>query len=224
MSALSVSEAVATRRSIRAFLDQPVDEAILRRVLEKARMAPSSTNLQPWRGVILAGRPLADLSAALLAADPASQPEYPLSAPETPAHFIARREAIMAERMDALGIAREDKEGRAAYNRKNYEFFGAPACLFTFVPRVLSPAHWASTALWLQTVMLLLVEEGLGSCPQESLAHFPLPIKQVCGIDDGEYFFWCGLAIGWPDPAAPVNRYARPRVPLEESVSFRGFA
>ncbi|MFM5885831.1 MAG: nitroreductase family protein [Novosphingobium sp.] len=45
--AKTVSEAVASRRSIRAYLDQPVDPAVLRRVMEKAQAAPSGGNTQP---------------------------------------------------------------------------------------------------------------------------------------------------------------------------------
>lgn len=219
---MNVTEAVTARRSIRAFLDRPVPRDMLERVLDKARMAPSSYNFQPWQAVVLAGQPLAELSAVLKAAPADTPSEYPLLSADTPAHFFERREAIMAERMDALGIAREDKAGREAYQRKNLEFFGAPACLFAFVPRGLGPGNWASAGLWLQTVMLLLVEEGLGSCPQESLSHYPLLVKQACAIDDADYFLWCGLAIGWPDPEAPVNAYRRPRVPLSEQARFIG--
>jgi nitroreductase len=38
-----------TRRSVRAFTDEPVDRATLERVIEAATTAPSSTNRQPWR-------------------------------------------------------------------------------------------------------------------------------------------------------------------------------
>lgn len=220
---MNVSDAVANRRSIRVFEDRPVDLALLRKVLEKAQMAPSSMNLQPWHAVVLTAEPLAALSAAMKASKPQKPAEYEMVAKETPAQYLARREAIMGPRMESLGIARDDMAGRNAYGLKNYEFFGAPACLFTFVPRALSANNWASVGLWYQTVMLLLVEAGLASCPQESLAFYASLVKQACGVDDGEYLFWCGMAIGWPDMSAPVNNYARPRVSLDESVKFIGF-
>lgn len=220
---MNVSQAVASRRSTRQFLDRPVDESLLRRVLEKAQMAPSSMNFQPWFAVVLAGEPLAALSREMLASGPQEPPEYPLMLPETPQRFIDRREAIMGPRMDSLGIDRADMAGRAAYQRRNFEFFGAPACLFAFVPRQLAPANWASVGLWYQTVMLLLVEEGLASCPQEFLSLYSPQVKAACEVDDAEFLLWCGLSIGWPDRDAPVNNYPRPRVPLDESVRFKGF-
>lgn len=220
---MNVSEAVAARRSTRQFLDKPVGLDLLRKVLAKAQMAPSSMNFQPWRAVVLTGEPLAALSRQMLANSPQEPAEYPLMTPETLQFYIDRREAIMGPRMDSLGIARDDMAARAAYQRRNFEYFGAPACLFAFVPRALAPANWASIGLWFQTVMLLLVEEGLASCPQEFMSYYARLVKAACDIDDGEYLLWCGLSIGWPDKDAPVNNYHRPRVPLDESVTFKGF-
>ncbi|MES2781192.1 MAG: nitroreductase family protein, partial [Pseudomonadota bacterium] len=64
---MNVTEAVASRRSIRQFLDKPVDKAILERVLAKAQRSPSGGNTQPWNAVILTGQPLADLTAKIKA-------------------------------------------------------------------------------------------------------------------------------------------------------------
>ena len=62
---MNVTEAVASRRSVRQFLDKPVDQAILERVLAKAQRAPSGGNTQPWNAVVLTGAPLADLTRLL---------------------------------------------------------------------------------------------------------------------------------------------------------------
>ena len=219
---MNVAEAVATRRSIRAFENRPVPRAMIEAVLEKAQMAPSSLNLQPWHAVVLSGAPLAALSAAMKGA--AGQGgDYASSSLNAPAHLLARRDAIMAARFNALGIDRSDTAARAAFQRRNLEFFGAPVCLFTFIPRVLTPTNQGSAGLWLQSVMLLAVEAGLGTCPQESLGDYGALVKAACGVDDAEYRLWCGLAIGWPDMSAPVNNYPRARAGLAESAHFIGF-
>ena len=77
--------------------------------------------------------------------------------------------------------------------------------------------------MWLQTVMLLLREEGLGSCPQEYLWAYARLIKKFLGVDDETHIFFCGLAIGYRNPDAPVNNFPRARVPLDEQVRFLGF-
>ncbi len=46
-------EAIRTRRSVRKFLDRPVEPEKLQAVLEAARMAPSWANMQCWRFVVV---------------------------------------------------------------------------------------------------------------------------------------------------------------------------
>jgi nitroreductase len=50
---LSVKEAIEQRRSIRQFKDTPVSDEFITQLLEAARQAPSSTNLQPWYFVVV---------------------------------------------------------------------------------------------------------------------------------------------------------------------------
>ncbi|MFN7170637.1 MAG: nitroreductase family protein [Candidatus Omnitrophota bacterium] len=46
-------EAIRRRRSIRSYLDKPVEEEKLKKVLEAGRLAPSAKNLQEWRYIIV---------------------------------------------------------------------------------------------------------------------------------------------------------------------------
>ena len=55
---MNVTEAVQTRRSVRAFTDQPVERETLTRILEKAQRSPSGGNTQPWHGIVLTGEPM----------------------------------------------------------------------------------------------------------------------------------------------------------------------
>ena len=220
---MTIADAVAGRRSIRAFLDQPVDEAVLRRVFATAQLAPSGYNFQPWEGVVVAGEELRALSAAMQGAEPQSPSEYQLVPKDLPELYKDRRDAIVQRRFAAAGIPRNDEAGRAALQARNFEFFGAPAALFTFIPRVMGPPQWSDVGMWLQSVMLLLEGEGLGSVPQESLYVHARLIKATLGISDASHVFFCGLAIGHPDRAAPINQYERPRAPLDEVVRFTGF-
>jgi len=84
---MNVSDAVASRRSIRAFLDQPVDRAVLTRVLERAQRSPSGGNTQPWNAVLLTGAPLQTLLGKVADVIPqglaAYSPEYNIYPPIT---------------------------------------------------------------------------------------------------------------------------------------------
>lgn len=50
---MDIHEAIATRRSVRAYQDKAIPEDVLERVLEAARRAPSARNLQPWRLLVV---------------------------------------------------------------------------------------------------------------------------------------------------------------------------
>jgi nitroreductase len=50
---MDVSEAIRKRRSIRKFKLDPIPEEKIRLLLESARLAPSGTNTQPWRFIVI---------------------------------------------------------------------------------------------------------------------------------------------------------------------------
>ena len=220
---MDVSAAVAARRSIHSFLDLPVPGELLRTVLEKARAAPSGGNLQPWHTTVLTGRALVrlkqEMQAALLAPPGSESPEYRIYPENLPDPWRARRGANGEALYGSLGITRDDKAGRLGQLARHFSFFDAPAGLFVHMPRLMGPPQWADLGLWLQTVMLLLVEAGLGSCPQEAWSAYPQTVKRVTGIPE-DHLLFCGLAIGWPDPDAAVNDFPNARAPLEETVRF----
>ncbi|HEX8057238.1 MAG TPA: nitroreductase [Novosphingobium sp.] len=220
---MNISDAVAGRRSIRAFRDRPVDLAVLRRVLEKAQMAPSGCNFQPWEATLLTGEPLRALQAKMAVAEAQRPGEYVVVPPEIPQNYRDRLAIITERRMAQEGIARDDAAARAASHARNWVGFGAPVLLLCYLPRVMGPPQWSDVGMWLQTIMLLLREEGLDSCAQESLAAHGRLIKDHIGVSDESHVFFCGLAIGYRDNEAPVNHYERSRMALDDVVRFVGF-
>ena len=223
---MKVSEAVASRRSIRAFADRSVDRAILERVLETAQRAPSGGNLQPWHGVVLTGAPLERLIARIARDLPrgreAFAPEYHVYPPELDGAYEERRRGIGEEMYAALGIPREDKPARLTWFARNFRAFGAPVLMLVHTPRYMGPPQWSDIGGWLQTIMLLLREEGLDSCPQEAWAVYAPQIREVVEIP-GDHVFFCGLSIGYRDRHAAVNSFPVPRAPLEECIRWEGW-
>lgn len=220
---MKVSEAVTSRRSIRAFKDAPVSLEVLRRVLDKARWAPSGCNFQPWEATVLTGQPLRDLQQRLMTSPKQDPIEYSWSQPEAIPECKARLEAIGASMYGALGIQRSKKDIREEFVRSNLVSFGAPAVLMCYFDRRMGSPQWSDVGMWLQTIMLLLREEGLDSCPQEFLALHARVIKDFIGVSDETHIFFCGIAIGYRDDAAPVNGFERQREPLDGNVRFMGF-
>ena len=219
---MNVSQAVTTRRSIRAFTDQPIDYETIRRVMETARWAASGCNYQPWEATILTGEPLAKLR-GILAEAPMGQAEYDWTAPSQKDAYKERLHGISRGMFGALDIARDDHQGRQAAMLRNRDSWDSPALLLCYFPRLMKEAQWSDTGMWLQTIALLLREEGLDSCFQEFMALYATPIRDFLGLDHEETMFFCGMAIGYRDAEAPVNNFERERVPLEEQVRFLGW-
>lgn len=223
--AMQVHEAVASRLSVRAFLPDPVPGDTLRRVLERAARAPSGGNLQPWHIDVLAGDALADfkarMQARLAAGEPPGPAEYAIYPPELPPPWRDRRFAVGEAMYARLGIPREDKAARRRWFANNFAFFGAPLALFCSVDRRMGPPQWSDLGMYLQTVMLLLREEGLDSCAQECWAIHPDAVRGFLQLPP-ERMLFCGMAIGTRDPAHPVNALVTERAPLDEFVRFHG--
>jgi nitroreductase len=222
---VNVSEAVRTRRSVRAFVDRPVPGELLREALSLAARAPSGGNLQPWRLFVLGGEPLADLKARMrrrLSEGPTGEPvDYDIYPADLKEPYRSERYAVGEQLYALLGIPREDKIGRVRQFQRNFEFFGAPAALFCYVDRCMGRPQWSDLGMYLQTLMLLLRERGLDSCPQECWSIYP---QTIAGFIEPppEWMLFCGLSIGYADPQAPVNHLDSRRLPLDQFASFRG--
>ena len=50
---MNIMDAIKARRSIRSYKDQPVEPAKLQQVLEAARLAPSASNRQDWKFIVV---------------------------------------------------------------------------------------------------------------------------------------------------------------------------
>lgn len=220
---MNVSEAVASRRSIRRFLPDPIDLGALKAVLDKAQCAPSGGNLQPWNAHVLTGQSLRRVCAAVAAVLPegraAHAPEYTIYPPDLSGRYADNRFAVGEAMYAALGVSREDKKGRLAQFALNYQAFGAPVLMLVHTPRFMGPPQWADIGMWLQTVMLLLREAGLDSCAQEAWAVYQKQIR-ACVLLPEDHVLFCGLSIGKRDPSAPVNTFPVERTPLADAITF----
>lgn len=222
---MNVSEAVNSRRSVRAFLDQPVDLALVRAILERAARAPSGGNLQPWHVHLVHGARMAELKqlmAERVETDPRGEgAEYPIYPPDLCSPYAERRFAVGEAMYDQLGIARDDRIGRLTWLKQNFQFFGAPVGLFMFVNRQAGSAQWSDLGMFLQTVMLLLREAGLDSCAQEAWSLYHRTIGGFLSAPD-EHMLFCGMSIGYADQEHPANRLRTERASTAEYLTIHG--
>lgn len=220
---MNVAEAIYKRISIRAFLDKPVSEETLRQLLEVARWAPSGGNLQPWHVYALSGDALSRFKAEL-AANMKEKPfgedsEFPIYPENLKEPYRSRRFKCGEDMYATMELKREDKAGRMRQFVKNYEFFGAPAALFFAIDRQMGLGQWAHMGMYMQTICLAAVEMGLGTCMQEAWARQPTLIRNFVGMPD-DLRLYCGMAVGYPDPDAPINSLRTERATVSETTTF----
>jgi len=219
---MNVSEAVERRVSIRGVLDKPVSGEVVKDILVRAARAPSGGNLQPWRVYALTGQPLADFKAIVKANPFGETPEYDVYPPNLWEPFRTRRWQNGEDLYASIGIPREDKPARLRQLAKNGEFFGAPVGIFFCLDRKLGPPQWADLGMYMQNVMLLAVERGLDTCPQEYWARYPETVGKFLNMP-ADHMLFSGMALGYRDPDAPINRLRASRDPFELWGELIGF-
>ena len=216
---MNVSEAVEARRSIRSFLDTPVSDEQLSQLLEKAARAPSGGNVQPWRVFVINGPSMPKFHQFLADTDPREKPAYEIYPKELPSPYRDSRFKVGEDMYKLLNIPRDDKPSRFAHLARNFKFFDAPAAFFCFIDKTMGPPQWSDLGMFLQTFMLLAQEEGLDTCAQEAWANRSQAVANFVGTKDNLMLF-CGMAIGYKNPEADVNRLVSDRAPLEAWVKF----
>ncbi len=223
---MHVRDAVASRYSCRAFLPTPVPEKTVREIIELAARAPSAGNMQPWRVDVIAGaklEALKDLLRPRMGELPRGEgTEYTIYPPEMNATFRKRRFEVGELLYRSIDVPREDKPARYRQFARNYEFFGAPVGIFFSIDRALGVAQYSDMGGLIQTVMLLARDHGLHACAQQAWASWPKTVSAFLQLPD-HMMLYSGMALGYEDPAAPINSWRAPRVPLTDFASFSGF-
>lgn len=222
-AAPTVQAAVATRRSMRAFKPDPVPRQTIEALLEWAARAPSGTNTQPWKVYVLQGAKREELVRRVCAAhdalraDPSLASHYQEAYDYYPAQWVSpyidRRRENGWGLYGLLGIGKGDKERMHAQHQRNFRFFDAPVGLMFTVDRVMGRGSLLDYGMFLQTFMLAARAHGLHTCPQAAWNGFASIILPLIGATDEEMLV-CGMALGYADPEAVVNRFYTPRVPV----------
>lgn len=221
-SGTTVTAALKQRISTRAYLPKPVPENLVRDIIDVARWSPSGGNLQPWRVIAVAGAAqqaviqLAKNYPGLFPAEEGDKPVYPANLWEP---YRSRRFKVGEDMYALLGIPRENKSARLAQVARNFEFFGAPVGLFFVIDERMGHGQWAHMGMFMQSIALAAEERGLGSCFQEFWGALRKTLKNHFQLGEHEMIY-CGMALGYADASAPVNRLRTERAGVDEFTSF----
>ena len=223
IDAASVDQAISSRMSARAFLDRPVDRALLEHLLALASRAPSGTNTQPWKVYVLQGASRDGLVGKVCAAhdalraDPSLAAEYKEEYDYYPekwvSPYIDRRRENGWCLYGLLGITKGDKDRMHQQHQRNFRFFDAPVGLMFTVDRVMGQGSLVDYGMFMQSLMVAARGQGLHTCPQAAWNGFAKIIMPHIGAGDNEMLV-CGMSLGYADPDDKVNDFHTPREPV----------
>ncbi len=227
-STAAVDAAIASRRSVRAFLPTPVPRQTVEDILAVAARAPSGVDTQPGTVTGLTGHAKDALSQKILAAHDANAAagstgadvgEYDYYPTEWAPPYIDRRRKIGWDLYSLLGIAKGDKPRMHAQHGRNYSFFDAPVGLIFTIDRILRQGSWLDYGMFMQNVMTAARGRGLDTCPQAAFIGFHKIIAEHLALPAGEMVV-CGMSLGYADESAPENQLVTEREPVAGFTRF----
>ncbi len=221
VQAAQVFEQIArSRRSIRGFLPQAIEPSRLEQIFRTVAFAPSNCNTQPWQSHVVSGQLRDRLSCIFM--ETIGQGEYSLDYP-----YEAKYEGGYRQRQldvgillyQALGVTREDKEGKRRAFLRNLEFFDAPHVVFIFMPEWCGIREACDVGMYAQNLMLTMCVHGIASCPQTILGYGADTLRGELSLDDSMKLLF-GISFGYEDAELPENRILPQPAELREAVKF----
>jgi nitroreductase len=193
---MEFDQVIQTRRSIRNFKPDPVSDQTILDLLEAARLAPSGSNIQPWRFVIIRSKEMKEkLRAATIFRFVWKAPVVIACCTDLLAQ--ANRSNRLVELVQAGVFDNIEVDGEYVPPERNQEQ------LLTYLNM--------NVGIAITHMMLKAVDLGLGTC---WIGGFdPLKVKEILALDDNLHVVAL-LPIGYPE-RIPAQR---PRFPLENLI------
>lgn len=209
------------RHSCRAFLDTPVERAVIEKIVQSAARVPSWCNAQPWQVTVTDAAETERFRLALAehikTATP--QPDLPFPSGYSGAHK-ARRRACGLQLYSAVGIEKGDREASAAQMKENFKFFGAPHVALVTSGAELGPYGAMDCGGFVSAFTLAAEALGVASVAQAAIAPYA-PFARKHFAISADRLLLCVIAFGFEDKAHPANSFRTSRAALDEILDWR---
>jgi nitroreductase len=215
---MDLLKAMEERRSSRAFLDRPVDREILEKLFRLATQAPSAINLQPWEITVVSGEEKNRLSRLLVKRMREMNVSCgPGANRPLPEHFMERQRGLLNVMLPGLP---ENTPFQDFINEGSCNFYGAPSAIIITIDEAFSSIRLADIGIVVGYLVLAAHGLELGTCPIGLITAFDDDIKEELSIPEEKQVV-IGMAVGYRDPDASINKPRSERVPLEDVVKWR---
>jgi nitroreductase len=219
---MEFQDVVRARRSVRAFRSDPVPPEVIRDLLQTACLAPSGTNIQPWKVHVVTGEMRRRLEEEVLVhreTRPSDDTAEFARSSKRKEPYISRMRALGKDMYGRIGIPRGDEAASWHQWGRNYSFFDAPVGLIFTIDKELDSMSFLDIGMFMQTFMLAAKDRGLDTCAQGAWNLFWTATRRILSISEDEYII-AGMALGYADADHPVNGVIAPREPLDHIATF----
>lgn len=199
---MDVKTAILERHSIRKYKADPVPEELLQELLEAARLAPSGTNQQPWRFIVVKNQEVKKQIQ-----EHAFNQKFLSEAPVllvccADISTYAKNTRKRIEELVAAGVFDEEIFNR--YPNANQPMDAAT--LKGYIPHAM-----LNVAIAMENIALRAVSLGLGTCFVQLMKA--KPIAQILELPEN-MIITALMPVGYPDQHPGL----RPRLKLEEII------
>lgn len=219
---MNTLEALQQRKSVRAFLDKQIEEDKINAILTAASHSPSGANIQPWQVAVVTGETKQKLQTQMenaFRSGDLGKADYVYYPEKWGEPYKSRRIACGVQLYSTLKIERQDKQRRQDQWAANFRSFDAPVLLLLFMDADMQTGSYMDCGMFLQSLMLAAVDQGLATCPQAALADYPEITKTTLGYPKDNILL-CGMALGYEDKGALVNSYRTPRESIKSFTKY----
>ncbi len=222
---MHIDDVLRARKSVRAFKPDPVPLDLVTEILEIASLAPSGTNIQPWKVHVVAGDVRRRLEEEVLAHRETQPSDASAEFPRTSKRkepYTSRMRKLGKDMYSLLGIPKGDQTANWRQWGRNYQFFDAPVGLIFTIDKDLDAMSFLDIGMLMQSIMLAAKARGLDTCAQGAWNNYWTATRRILGVPEDEYII-CGMSLGFADENAPVNTLVSEREPVSSFATFHGF-
>ncbi|MBU0514528.1 MAG: nitroreductase [Proteobacteria bacterium] len=215
---MDVLDAMKDRHSCRAFTRRPVEREIIEELLRLSGLAPSAINLQPWECTVVLGEELRRLGRSLQKTLKERQATCGPEERKPLAEVFGRRMSEAGQRMAPL-LAEMGTDIPTYVNQGTLDFYGAPAGLVFYIDAAHPERRLVDAGILLGYLFVAARALGLATCPIGLITQYADQIFDFLNVP-ADKVMALGVAVGYPDESAPINRLVTPRALIEEWVRW----
>lgn len=218
---MDVISAIEGRKSIRAFKSNPVPKEMIKKVLQSAIQAPSSSNQQPWRFIVVAGREKDRLGERLLTAYKEKTLKYdPSRGKSIPQEYVEKTRRLFKDIRPY--IQETGQQTKNFVEEGSFQFYHAPVAILITMDKCFPRSRLMDIGLAAENLMLSAHALGLGTCALALILTCEDIMREELNLPQDQELV-LGIALGYPDTASPLYQFKSSRDELEKMVIWKGF-